>query len=65
MELVVRDDGQLRRIERAIAELERRPRAEQLRKQLLLRALETQRAELKFLHNRGRYDNGPGDRALG
>jgi hypothetical protein len=53
MELIVRDDGQLRRIERALAELERRPAAEQqTRKQMLLRALEWRRSELKFLGTR-------------
>jgi hypothetical protein len=52
MELIVRDDAQLRRIERALAELGRRPVAEQTRKQMLVRALEWRRAELKFLGTR-------------
>jgi hypothetical protein len=45
-ELIVNDDGELRRIERALAELEARPAAERLRKVFLLRALRRQKAEL-------------------
>jgi hypothetical protein len=41
--LIVKDDGDLRRIDRAIAELERQPPAEQLRKHLLLAALRQER----------------------
>ena len=44
--LIVRENPQLRRIERAIAELEARPAAEQMRKQTLLTALYTERAEI-------------------
>jgi hypothetical protein len=44
--LIVRDDGELRRIERAIAEFEGRPPAERLRKSCLLQALHHERAEL-------------------
>jgi hypothetical protein len=46
MELIVRDDRELRRIERAIAELEARPMAERHRMQSLLQALRNERAEL-------------------
>jgi len=45
--LIVKDDGDLRRIERAIAELEARPAAERLRKTCLLQALHEQRVELR------------------
>lgn len=44
--LIVRDDGELRRIERVIAEFEGRPPAERLRKSCLLQALRRERAEL-------------------
>jgi hypothetical protein len=44
--LIVRDDGELRRIDRAIAEFEGRPAAERLRKSCLLQALHQGRAEL-------------------
>jgi hypothetical protein len=44
--LIVRGDPALRRIERAIAEFEARPPAEQMRKRSLLMALETERAEI-------------------
>ncbi len=44
--LIVRDNPQLRRIERAIAELEARPAAEQMRKQTLLAALYRERDEI-------------------
>ncbi len=41
--LIVRDNPQLRRIERAIAEFEARPAAERMRKQTLLAALHEER----------------------
>ncbi len=44
--LIARDDGQLRRLESAIAALEARPPAERRRTHLLLQALENERAEL-------------------
>ncbi len=44
--LIVRDDGDLRRIERAIAEFEGRPPSERLRKSCLLQALHQERQEL-------------------
>jgi hypothetical protein len=44
--LIVREDPALRRIERAISELEARPPAEQLRKRSLLAALYLERAEI-------------------
>lgn len=44
--LIVADDGQLDRIERALAELESQPLAAQLRKAALLRALRQEKAEL-------------------
>jgi len=44
--LIVKDDGELRRIERAIAEFEARQPAERLRRTSLLEALRRQRAEL-------------------
>jgi hypothetical protein len=44
--LIVRENPQLRRIERAIAEFEARPAAEKMRKQILLSALHTERAEI-------------------
>jgi hypothetical protein len=46
-ELIVSDDGQLGRVERAIAALQARPRADRLRLTSLLRALETERAALQ------------------
>jgi hypothetical protein len=46
MELIVRSDRELRRVERAIAELEARPAADRLRVQVLLQALMNERAEL-------------------
>lgn len=49
--LIVRDDGQLRRIERAIAEFEGRPPTERLRKSCLLQALQRERETL--LHESG------------
>ncbi len=44
--LIAPDDAQLRRLENAIAALAARPPAERRRAQLLLRALENERAEL-------------------
>ncbi len=44
--LIVRENPELRRLERAIAELEARPAAEQLRKQSLLTALYAEREEI-------------------
>jgi hypothetical protein len=44
--LIVRENPQLRRIERAIAELEARPAVEQMRKRSLLTALYSERAEI-------------------
>jgi len=46
MELVVRTDPQLRRLERSIAELEARPPQEKARKSWLLAALQNEREEL-------------------
>ena len=46
-ELIVVDDGQLGRVERAIAALEARPQAERLRLTALRRALESERAALQ------------------
>lgn len=46
MELVVRIDPQLRRLERSIAELEAQPPNERARKAWLLSALHNERAEL-------------------
>jgi hypothetical protein len=54
MELIVRSDRELRRIERAIAEIESRPAAERLRKAVLLQALITERAELTRSHGSAR-----------
>lgn len=45
--LIATDDGQLARIERAIAEFEARPAAERMRKVFLLAALRRERAELQ------------------
>lgn len=44
--LIARDDGQLRRLESAIAALAARPPAERNRMSMLLSALESERAEL-------------------
>jgi hypothetical protein len=44
--LIVRENPQLRRIERAIAALEAGPAMERMRKQTLLAALYTERAEI-------------------
>lgn len=44
--LIVADDGQLDRIERALAEFESQPIAAQLRKTALLQALRQEKAEL-------------------
>jgi hypothetical protein len=41
--LIVRENPQLRRVERAIAELEAQPHVEQLRKRTLLLALQAER----------------------
>jgi hypothetical protein len=46
-ELVVKDDGQLGRIERAIAAFERRPACDQMRMQGLLQALYAEQHELR------------------
>ena len=46
-ELVVKDDGQLGRIERAIAALEGRPVCDQMRMQGLLQALYAEQHELR------------------
>lgn len=51
-ELIVRENPQLRRIERAIADLEARPAAERLRKQTLLTALYAERAEITGIRSR-------------
>ena len=50
--LIVRENPQLRRIERAIAELEAQPHAEQLRKKTLLVALQTERAAILASYGR-------------
>jgi hypothetical protein len=50
--LIVRENPQLRRIERAIAELEARPAPEQLRLRSLLTALYCERADI--VHARSR-----------
>ncbi len=44
--LIAHDDGQLRRLDSAIAALQARPPAERSRASHLLRALESERAEL-------------------
>ncbi|HKW53762.1 MAG TPA: hypothetical protein VJO12_08730 [Stellaceae bacterium] len=44
--LIVRENPQLRRLERAIAELEAQPPAERLRKKTLLVALQAERAAI-------------------
>lgn len=46
-ELVVKDDGQLGRVERAIAALEGRPVRDQMRMQGLLQALYAEQHELR------------------
>lgn len=51
-ELIVRENPQLRRIERTIAELEARPAAEKMRKQMLLTALYAERAEIMGTQSR-------------
>ena len=53
--LIVRDNPQLRRVERAIAELEARPAAEQMRKQVLLSALHRERAEIVSAYSPGNF----------
>jgi hypothetical protein len=45
-ELVVLDDGQLGRVERAIAAFEARPQADRIRQAALLKALQIERAAL-------------------
>jgi hypothetical protein len=45
-ELIVGENPQLRRIERAIADFKARPEAEQMRKQTLLTALYAERAAI-------------------
>jgi hypothetical protein len=45
--LIVKDDGDLHRLERAIAEFKSRPPAEQLRKHFLLDALRRERTSLR------------------
>jgi hypothetical protein len=49
--LIVRENPQLRRIERAIAALEARPATERMRKQTLLAALYTERAEIASIRS--------------
>ncbi|HUK00534.1 MAG TPA: hypothetical protein VLV85_19935 [Stellaceae bacterium] len=44
--LIVKDDGELRRVQRTIAEFEARPPMERLRKSCLLQALYAEREEL-------------------
>jgi len=51
-ELIVRDDRELRRVERAIANIRRDPGAAKGRCQSLLAALEAERAELLKLYGR-------------
>ena len=51
-ELIVRENPQLRRLERTIAELEARPAAERLRKQTLLMALYSERDEITGARSR-------------
>ena len=50
--LIVRENTQLRRVERAIAELEAQPQAEQLRKRTLLLALQAERAAILASYQR-------------
>jgi hypothetical protein len=50
--LIVKENPQLRRIERAIAELEARPAPEKMRKRSLLTALYCERAEIARLRAR-------------
>jgi hypothetical protein len=47
MELIDRGDRELRRVELAIAQIETRSPSERMRKQVLLEALISERAELK------------------
>lgn len=49
--LIAKDDGQLRRIDRSIAEIEAAPASQKQYKLSLLRALQTERAHL--LHDAG------------
>ncbi len=53
-ELVVRDDGQLGRVERAIASLEARSTCDRMRMQGLLQALYAEQHELRRLVRRRR-----------
>jgi hypothetical protein len=46
-ELIVRDDRELRRIDRAIATIQCRPICDQMRMQSLLAALQAERSELE------------------
>ena len=50
--LIVRENPQLRRVERAIAELEAQPYVEQLRKRTLLTALQAERAAILASYQR-------------
>lgn len=54
-ELIVRDDGQLRRVERAIRAFEARSVCDQMRMQSLLVALQAERAMLLGTRQAGRY----------
>ncbi|HUA51404.1 MAG TPA: hypothetical protein VMB81_04530 [Candidatus Sulfotelmatobacter sp.] len=53
-ELIVRDDGQLRRVESAIAAIECRPACDQMRMINLLHALHAERSMLEVSHGRRR-----------
>jgi hypothetical protein len=53
-ELIVRDDGQMRRVEHAIAAIECRSICDQMRIQSLLHALYAEREELKRYRTRTR-----------
>jgi hypothetical protein len=53
-ELIVRDDGQLRRVETAIAAMECRSTCDQMRMVNLLQALYAERLALEVTHKRRR-----------
>ena len=53
-ELIFRDDGQMRRVETAIAAIECRPACDQMRMINLLHALYAERSVLEVTHGRRR-----------
>jgi hypothetical protein len=54
VDLIIQDDRELRRVERALAEFEARPASERMRKQVLLQALASERARLAAAGERAR-----------